>query len=255
MGGSSKQLIKLVASRKRLASLATWTYRLVLGLAVVYAVLFVFAWLNLIPSWFGDDSVGWYGPVSVAVVPALAALIALLLHRGATPEQAAHAVDEKMGTKDLYLTATTIETAPGEFAPLVNKSAEGEASRIQASVIVPFSPWEKLSHVVIVLALLLVGAAFVQPIDPFGADEERRDVAQRIKKLEEETLLAKQRTDVLKKQGLDAKMSKPVANATSFVFSPRTISRSFMMWAGAKKCRPINLLESSSTSPILSMSK
>lgn len=206
MSNRSDDLFRQVAWRKRLASLARWAYRITLGLAVVYALLLLSSrLLALLPD--------WYSPVTVLLVPVVAVLAALLLHRGITRAEAARLIDVRMQTKDLYLTAATAEDGPFEYKPLVNESAESQAPSIRPATVVPFDPWTRALHIIVALALLLVGATWLPSFDPFGKEEQRQQVAQRIKTLQEEKIEAQKKVEFLKKQDVDSKTSEEVEQA------------------------------------------
>jgi hypothetical protein len=199
----SDQLFRQVATRSRLSSFAQWSFRFVLVFAGLYLVLLVLGrLLALVPD--------WYQPWTVALIPAAALLAAALAHRGINTAEAARLVDVRMDTKDLYLTAATLATAPGEYKPLIAAAAEEQARSIRPSTVVPFDPWNRSAVVTLVLGLLLLAAWQLPSLDPFKRQEEQMKVADRIKKLEHEKLAAKQKIDALKEKELDAKTSKEV---------------------------------------------
>jgi hypothetical protein len=206
MSNRSDELLRQVASRSRMISIARWLYRGLICLSVIYGLGLVISRI------FGvmDD---WFTPVTVAVVPGAAVLVAVILQRGISKFDAARLVDVRMKTKDLYLTAAMIEGTPGEFQPLISDEAESGAVGIRAGTVVPFDPWTKASHVAVALCLVLVGAAWLPQFDPFGQQADRRVAAERIKKLHEEKLAANQRVKMLKSQDPKAKTSKEVGNA------------------------------------------
>jgi len=208
MASSPNELFKRVANRSRLASLGLWTFRLALVFSGVYALLFLASHvLGLLPDyWFGDAR----DIFAVAIVPVAAVLVALGIHRGITEEEAARLVDVRMNTKDLFLTAATISTAPGDYKPLVTAAAAEQAPQVRPQVVVPWSPWNRLSYVVAVLALLCVGAAFLKPMDLFGKQEEQKQVTQRIKRLQQQKEETKMKVEALAKEDLTAKTSDEV---------------------------------------------
>jgi len=197
------RLFQQVAARKRLVSFGTWLFRYSLIFAAAYLVLLVLArLLSLIPD--------WYETWTVALVPAAAIIAALVTHRGIHSVEAARLVDVRSGTKDLYLTAATLDTAPGEYKPLISAAAEEQARSIRPATVVPYEGLNKAAIVAVSLGLLALGAAFLPPLDPFKRHEEQKKVAERIKKLEQEKLVAKEKIEALKQQDLDAKTSKEV---------------------------------------------
>ncbi|MEX2216929.1 MAG: hypothetical protein WD768_22645 [Phycisphaeraceae bacterium] len=210
MPSNPNDLFKRVATRSRLASLGLWTFRFALIFAGVYALLFLLSHvLGLLPDWwFGDGD--YRDILSVGLVPLAAILFALTIHRGITQEEAARLVDVRMNTKDLFLTAATLSTAPGEYKPLVTAAAMEQATQVRPQVVVPWNPWNRLSYVIIALALLCVGAAFLKPMDLFGQHEEQKETAQRIKRLEQQKVETKAKVEALEKEDLTAKTSAEV---------------------------------------------
>lgn len=206
MSKRSDELLRHVASRKRMASLGLWLYRLMIALAIAYAV-------GLLVSRVFNVASGWFTPLTIAAVPGLAAAAALLLHRGINRAEAARLVDTRTDAKDLYLTAALIDGTPGEYQPLVESSAESRAGEIKPATVVPFDPWTKLTHVVVALALLLVGAAWLPQFDPFGKQQEQRRLEERVMKLKEDMLAAEKKIEAIRKQEPDAEVSKEVENA------------------------------------------
>ena len=203
MAPQSSRLFGQVATRRRIATLSMWSYRFFIALAIGYAaVLLVSRLLGLIPDYFE--------PWTVAIVPLGALVIGVIAHRGITVPQAARLVDQAMDTKDLYLTAATLQSAPGEYKPLVAAAAEEKAATIHPRQVVPYRGGPRVANAVVILTLLLLGAMFLPQLDPFKKDEQRRIASDRIKKLEEEKLAAKEKIEALSKQDLDAKTSKEV---------------------------------------------
>ena len=208
MASNPNDMFKRVATRSRLASLGLWMFRFVLGFAAVYALLFLASHvLGLLPDWWFGDS---RDILAVALVPAAALIAALITHKGISEEEAARLVDVRMNTKDLFLTAATINTAPGDYKPLVTAAANEQAPQVRPETVVPWSPWNRLSYVIAVLALLCLGAAFLKPMDLFGKHEEQQKIAQRIKRLEQQKVETKAKVEAMEKQDLEAKTSAEV---------------------------------------------
>src|SRR5690242_1152799 len=95
-------LLRQVAGRLWLSSIGRRMYVAFLVSCAVYAGL-------LAASRFGGLLTDWLTPQSLLVVPAVAAVAALLSVKRPTPIDAARAVDRRHGTKDLFLTVALIE--------------------------------------------------------------------------------------------------------------------------------------------------
>src|SRR5688500_2397783 len=110
-------LLSRVARRQRLNSLLRWFARLVIVLGCIYAAL-------LLGTRLGSLTPLRLDPLTVLIVPAAALLLALVLHRRTGRDSAARLVDNRLETKDLFLTTAKLKGAPGEYGPLVKRDAE-----------------------------------------------------------------------------------------------------------------------------------
>lgn len=206
MSHSFEQLFQQVASRKRVASLGTWFFRSFIVAASIYVVLLALArLLSMIPDHFEL----W----TVALVPAAALSAAILLHRGITASEAARLVDVRMKTKDLFLTAATLEGAPGEYQALIRHDAAQQAAGIRPAVVVPYQGWNQAVIIATSLGLLMLGAWLLPSLDPFQQKQAKQRVAQRISKLEKEKVAAKEKIEALKEKDVEATVSKEVEKA------------------------------------------
>lgn len=206
MAQSIDHLLRQVAGRKRLASFSNWFFRCFLVAASLYLVLFILArLLSLIPDHFEL----W----TVAIVPAAALLGALIFHRGVTASEAARMVDVRMKSKDLFITAATLDTAAGEYQELITHDAQAQAAAIAPAQVVPFQGWNQSAIVAMTLGLLLLGAWLLPTFDPFAQKQTRQRIAERISKLEKEKIAAKEKIEALKEKDVDAKVSKEVEKA------------------------------------------
>ncbi len=199
-------LLQQVAARQRLASLGRWFYRFTLWLAGAYALVLIFARVSsLIPD--------WYTPPTLLLIVALAMALAIVLHRIPTPSQTARAVDLQTGAKDVFLTATLIDNAPGEYKPLVLAEAAKRAAAIRAESVVPFHFWPRAGQMGAVLLALLL-AIFVFPrFDPFGKQKQLNKEAEKRQALEESIKEVSLRTATLENKPLDAEQSQAVDEA------------------------------------------
>lgn len=165
----SRRLLSLIAGRLRLISLGRMVFLISAGAASAYFVLFLISRLTgLIPDWFH--------PASVAAIPVTGLLLALLLHHRPQLLEAARRVDQTEGTKDLFLTLTLLDRAPGEYQPLVSLDAEERARKIVPERVVPFLWERRVATVCAALAMLAMAVVLVPQLDPFGKVEAAQQV-------------------------------------------------------------------------------
>src|SRR5262245_66671069 len=98
----SDQLLKRVVLRLHLAALGRGLYLTFLVACAAYGGL-------LLASRFTGFYTEWLTVQTMMVVPAVAAIVALLWHKRPTLVDAARAVDRQHGTKDLFLTVALLE--------------------------------------------------------------------------------------------------------------------------------------------------
>lgn len=196
-------MLARVAMRMRLARLGVWAFRGLLVAAGVYAALLLVSRLTgLIPDRFE--------PWTLAIVPGVAVLAGLLLHRGPTTRQAAMRADEATGSKDLFLTAAAIDGTPGQYQPLVLRDAEAKAAATKPAAVVPFNPWNRVAYSAAAM-LVLAGLFFVPQLDPFGEKEQEKLLTQRKEQLKQEQEMTVRRATQLAKAQPEAELSAPVA--------------------------------------------
>ena len=147
------------------------------GAAVYLTLLLVSRLLGVIPDWFT--------PLSLAAIPAVAVLAALVMMRRPAARDVARLIDARTGSKELFLTAAMIGDAPGEFRPIVVEQAEERAGQLKPAQVVPFRWQRGARDIAAALALLLVGVLFLPQLDPFKKTAERNKVAQLEEKLRE----------------------------------------------------------------------
>ncbi|HAI12964.1 MAG TPA: hypothetical protein DCM28_14750 [Phycisphaerales bacterium] len=203
MAGTPQQLLGEIAMRRRVIHLSQRWYVATLVFAVIFAtVLITLRLINVI-----DDPFQWW---MVLLVPAAGLLVASVFHRGINTTQAARLADEHAHTKDLFLTATSLSTATGEYQDAVADEANHKAPTISSKQVVPYAPGNKLLHVVVSM-LLLLGLVFWMPsFDLLGKEEVRQKITERKKRLEETRKTIVKRTEQLKKKDLEAENSKQV---------------------------------------------
>ena len=177
MPSSIRHLLNQVAARQRLAHYGVWVYRLTLALAVAFAVL-------LLVSRIFDWGVHWFSYSTLLAVPVLAVLLGpLFLHR-VKPDAAARLVDQRMATKDLFLTTALIDSAPGAYKPLVAKRAQDRANRIRPATVVPFDWSDRTMRAGLTMLALFAATFLIPTFDLFGHGEERRKITERKEQLE-----------------------------------------------------------------------
>jgi len=204
---NSNRLVKQVAGRKRAISFAQSFYLFTLIAAGIYAVLLLLnRLLSLIPDFFDL----W----TVATVPAIGLIVALIVHRRPKLEDAARDIDKSVSTKDLFLTALLIEKSPGEYKPLVVEAAESRAPQVRPVTVVPYTPWKKTANLVTAVAILL-GCVLLPQFDPFEVQKERQVRDKQKQRLKKQVKLATMRKAALKKKDVNAELSKEVEDALS----------------------------------------
>lgn len=203
MAATPQELLNQIALRRRLIQLCRRWYLFTLVFSVVFAsVLLTLRLLNVI-----EDPFRWW---MVLLLPAVALLPAGLFHRGITTMQAARLADEHAQTKDLFLTATSLSTSTGEYQAAVTDEANHKAPKVLPRLVVPFTPGNKLTHVVVTLLVLLAGVLWIPQFDLLGKDEVRQKITERKQRLEETRKAIVKRSEQLKKQDLAAEQSKQV---------------------------------------------
>ena len=200
---ATEQLLRRVSARQRLAEIARRVHFFLLILVALYAVLLCCArLLAILPNRFT--------PVTLLAPLILAPVLALIFSRRPSAAEAARLVDARMGTKDLFLTALLIEPALGEFKPLVLREAEERARSIRAAEVAPLRWKRGFRNLALAMAALAAGVLFLPQLDPFGREQARQRVLNRQKQLEEGRKAIALRSALLKKQPLDADLSKEV---------------------------------------------
>ena len=134
------------------------------GLALLLSRL-----LGIIPAWFS--------PLSLALVPAVTLVLAAVFHHRPDNNEAARLADAKMGTHDLFLTASLIGNSIGAYQELVLQQAERRATAAVPKALVPF-PWHRDAlRTGSALALLTLGVFLLPQLDPFGLHKQQRQLA------------------------------------------------------------------------------
>lgn len=201
LGPAAGKLLRQVALRQKLVALSARFHLLLLFLAGLYGTLFLASrLLALVPDWFD--------PLTLFILPAGALILGIISHRRPTPAEAAHRIDAQAKAKDLFLTATLLDTAPGEFSPIVLAQAEHKAQTIRPAQVVPYRWQAKARNVVLALAILLLGIRFLPQLDPFGKQEERKKREKQRQELAHTRKATALRVGQLKRRSPDATLSE-----------------------------------------------
>jgi hypothetical protein len=202
----SVKVLGRVLVRLRLVSFGSRFYAAFLACSALYAVA-------LLGTRLCGVVTDWFTPVSLAVVPATAFLVALVFHRRPTPLDAARVIDGHQGTKDLFLTVALIEKTAGEYQALVASAAERQATRVKPTVVVPFAFARRFGSA-LAAGLAIVAAMLWMPhFDPFGKIEAAQQEQKRHEQLEESRKIIKDRTAALKKDETEGPLSEETQKA------------------------------------------
>ncbi len=144
-------------------------------IAGIFAVvILVCNLLGLIPENYFRENL-WL----VSLVPTVGIALTLVFHQKTSSKDAARLIDHRMNKKDLYLTLSTLDTAPGQYQDMVVQQANDQAPSIRPQTVVPFEPWQKITKTAIIMISLLLLARFTPSFDVFGhqAEKEKEKIA------------------------------------------------------------------------------
>src|SRR5579862_619645 len=120
-GVQTQRLLRNVARRQQLILQGRQFYFALMAVAAVYALaLAASRLLALFPNRLT--------PVTIAAIPGLALLIALIPWRKSSTVGAARIIDAKTGAKDLFLTVASLGDSPAEYQAVVLARAEEKAT-------------------------------------------------------------------------------------------------------------------------------
>ena len=192
-----------IRKRARIDSMVKRAYLWFLALSAVYiGVLFVSRLTGLVPDYFSS--------LAVLIPPILGIFLGLLLHRRYHMKEIARITDAKLGTKDLFFTSVLLDSAYGEYRPLLQEKAEIEAEKIKPDKIIEFRWFRQARNTLSILALLLLLSIFLPQLDPFGKkllEKKRQENSSLLNKMDEEV---KKRLELLKRKS-ESKNSPEVA--------------------------------------------
>jgi len=192
-------MLARVGRRHGLDGLGRRAHVSLLILAAVYLVaLLVCRLTSLLPD--------WYGPPSLLVPPLAALVLALLLTPRPGVLDTARLVDLRLGTRDLFLTATSSDSARGAFLPLVVARAEARAASVRPGDVVPLRWWPGTRNAVAAMVLLALGSFLLPSFDPFGSGEDAR-----VDRLRRERLAETRRATALRIERLEKKKKEQEA--------------------------------------------
>ena len=143
----------------------------------------------------------WFTPLTPGIVAALAILFALVFLRRPAPAHVARAVDERARSKELFLTASLIEKAPGEYRGIVLSQAEERAAQLDATRLFPLRWMPGARNMAIAFAALIAGVAWLPKFDPFRMNEKRQAATKQEARLAETKKITAIRKEELKEKG------------------------------------------------------
>ncbi len=192
---ATQRLLSQTANRLRLAAVGSWTHRTLLGLAALFAVALIGSRL------LGVLPLAWFRWETLLVVPGVAILAGLIIARRPDPAVVARVVDERSGSKELFLSATMMQDSAAEFAPVVREQAEQIAPTLRASNLVPFRCGTQVRNGLVALAILAAGTQWLPRLDLLKMEQGRQAATQQEKKLAETKKLTEIRKEELKEKG------------------------------------------------------
>lgn len=202
----SLQLLNQVAFRMRLASIGSRLYAAFLIGCAVYAALLIGSRLS---GYWSD----WNFPALLVAVPAAALIVGGLWHHRPSRMEAARAIDQRHGTKDLFLTVALIEKSAGEYQALVAHAAEERAMKLAPVAVVPFQWSRRVARALLVGVLVVVGVFGLPQLDPFKKVEAAREVHNKKKDLEDTKKATDNKIAKLQKDESDGPLSEETKKA------------------------------------------
>jgi len=173
-----QQFLRRVSRRQKNVSLARqWRFLLLIAMGFYALALLASRLLGLLPAWFT--------PVTLAVFPAAALVLAWIFYRRTDVTDAARLADARMGTHDLFLTASLIDHSLGAYQDLVLKAAEQRAAGMLPQKVVPYNWQRDAFRTGAALAVLSLGVYLLPQCDPFRLHQRQRQLAEQRERVRE----------------------------------------------------------------------
>ena len=116
----------------------------------------------------GGLDAGWFLVELLAGGALIAALFAFLVVRKSTVLAAARKVDASCEANDLFLTLVQLETASGEYQPVISQRADLRSASVVPSAVVPWHWQRPVAALFGGLGVLIAASLFLPQFDPFG---------------------------------------------------------------------------------------
>ena len=169
-GSLVQQFLRRVGWRHTIVCLARqWRIFLLLGTGLYTLALLLSRLFGLLPAWFT--------PLTLAMLPAAALVLASLSYRRPRASEVARVADAQMATNDLFLTASLIGQSLGSYQELVLAEAERRAGGTLPRKVVPFHWHRKTFQVCGALVLVALGVYLLPQWDPFGFHQQQKQAA------------------------------------------------------------------------------
>jgi hypothetical protein len=195
---ATDRLLKAAAIRIRLSEFGRGFHLCAMYLTGIALVAVLCArLLSLLPD-------SWVTPLALLAVPVVALVGAVFFVRKTEPGDAARAVDNRAGSKELFLTAALIKKSPGEYRGIVAAQAEERASELSAARLLPFDWMRGARDIVLAGALLTAAVLWLPRLDPFRMAERRELTTKQEQRLAETKKITALRKDELKEKGAAA---------------------------------------------------
>jgi hypothetical protein len=173
-----QQFLRRVSRRQKIVLLVRrWRFFLLIAVSLYASALLVSRLFGLLP--------GWFTPVTLAVFPAGALVLAWISYQRTNVTDAARLADAQMGTHDLFLTASLIEHSLGAYQALVLSSAEQRAATMLPQKVVPYHWQRDAFRICAALAVLILGIYVLPQCDPFRLNQRQRQLSEQRERVRE----------------------------------------------------------------------
>jgi hypothetical protein len=166
-----QQFLRRVSRRQEIISFVRqWKVIFLISVAVYGLALLASRLFALLP--------GWFTLLTLALFAACTLLPAWIFYPRSKITDAARLADAKLGTHDLFLTASLIEHSLGAYRELVLKEAESRAAKAIPKKVIPFNWQRDILTLCAALAVLGVAVKVLPQCDPFGLHQQQRQLAE-----------------------------------------------------------------------------